>query len=243
MQTIKHFFKNLYHTIHLTTPVAIILGAIILASSHITYGFLMNQSTGTKPQVESFKGRAIDSGDLLTGNAKSNILIVEYSDTECPFCAQVYPAIEKIKQDYAGKIGFVYRYFPLVEIHPHAFEEARAVYCVGKELGAKKREDYLNEIFTYKLSKRTMVFPEGGKEDLAKNVGVNVQEFNACMKSDESSNAINASRADGIAAGVDGTPATFVLLKKRNGYEVVSRISGARPYEYFKAVIDEALSR
>lgn len=238
MQKIKHFFT----TLHFTTPVAIIVAALILASSHVVYGIIVSKGTQVST-VTMFAGRNLDDSDFITGNTKSNVFVVEYSDTECPFCAQLSPTIKKLKETYASKIGFVYRYFPLTQIHPHSFEESKAIYCVGKNLGASKREEYISNIFGYKYEKQNMVFPDGEKELLAKNLGVDQQAFNTCMQSQESSDAINASIQDGITAGVQGTPASFVLIKNKKGYEVAAFIDGARPYEYFKAVIDDALSR
>jgi protein-disulfide isomerase len=241
MQTIQHFFKKLYNGVHFTTPVAILLGALMISISHVTYALLISNH-GSTAQLEMFKGRAIDSTDLVTGDTKSNILVVEYSDTECPFCAQLHPTIKKIQDEYGSKVAFVYRYFPLTQIHPDAYDEARAVYCVGKISGAKKRMDYIDEMFTYKISKKNMVLPKGGRESLAANVGVDQKTFNECMQGPDSGDAVNASTQEGIAAGVEGTPATFILVKNKTGYQVVSLVSGARPYEYFKAVIDQALS-
>lgn len=238
MQKIKHFFN----TIPFTTPSAIIIASLILGFSHIVYGMVV--ATGPQQNtVTMFNGRAVDATDLMTGNTKSDVVLVEYSDTECPFCAQLSPTIKKIKDEYASRIGFVYRYFPLTQIHSHAFEESRAIYCVGKNLGAAKREEYVTSIFAYKYERQNMVFPNGQKELLAKNVGVNEEAFNACMQSQESSDVVNASIQDGTVAGVQGTPASFVLIKTKKGYEVVALIDGARPYDYFKAVLDEALAR
>ena len=238
MQKIKHLFSK----IHLTTPFAIILAAFILAASHVTYGFIVANGTSSAPAT-MFNGRAIDDTDLVTGTVKSKVVLVEYSDSECPFCAQLHPTIKKIEDEYASKIGFVYRYFPLTQIHPNAFEEARAIHCVGKSSDATKRQEYINQLFTYKLDKKNMTLAKGQKELMAKGVGINEAQFAACMQSQESSDAVNASIQDGIAAGVQGTPATFVLLKGKKGYEVISLVDGARPYEYFKAVIDDALAR
>jgi protein-disulfide isomerase len=137
----------------------------------------------------------------------------------------------------------VYRYFPLTTIHLNSFEEARAIHCVGQSSDAVKRQAYIDQMFDYKFQKRNMLLEKGQKEQMAKAVGVNEAQFTACMQSQESSDAINASIKDGITAGVQGTPATFVLIKNRKGYEVASFVDGARPYEYFKAVIDEALAR
>lgn len=238
MYKIKHFF----HSLQLTTPLAIILAAIILGVSHVVYGAIL-ASGSQKPATTYFTGRSIDESDLLTGDTTSDVVVVEYSDTECPFCAQLSPTIKKLKAEYSSKVAFAYRYFPLTQIHPHAFEESRAIYCVGKNLGAAKRQEYISAIFDYKYDRKNMVFPEGQKELLAKNIGVNQEAFNACMRSEESSSAVNASIEDGVAAGVQGTPASFVLVRHKNTYEVVALVDGARPYEYFKAVIEEALAR
>jgi protein-disulfide isomerase len=198
---------------------------------------------GNTVALETFKGRPIDATDLVTGKTKSDVVVVEYSDTECPFCAQLHPTMEKIKKEYGSKVAFVYRYFPLTQIHPDAFDEARAVFCVGKIAGAEKRMDYINEMFTYKIGKQNMVLPKGGRESLAKNIGIDETAFTSCMNSQEPGDAVNASTQDGVNAGVEGTPATFVLVKNGDTYDVVSLIAGARPYEYFKAVIEDALSK
>lgn len=243
MQTIQHFFKNFYKKIHLTTPAAIILAALLISVSHIAYAMILSKNNGSSVALESFKGRAIDTSDFVTGKKNSDVIVVEYSDTECPFCAQVHPTMEKLKKEYGSKVAFAYRYFPLTQIHPNAFDEARAAYCVGKITGAEKRMNYINEMFTYKISKQNMVLPKGGRELLAKNIGINEAAFGACMKSQESGDVVNGSIQDGIAAGVEGTPATFILVKNNDTYEVVSLVGGARPYEYFKAVIEEALAK
>lgn len=237
MQKIKHLFSK----IKLTTPVAIVLAAIILAVSHVGYGFLMQGGSATP--TTAFKGRAIDSSDLVTGKEKAKVFLVEYSDTECPFCARVHPTLKQLKEEYASKVGFVYRYFPLTQIHPNAFEESRAVFCVGKVAGAEKLQSYVASMFEYRLEKENYVLPKGMKETMARNLGVNESDFLSCLQSQESKDAIDASIKDGIAAGVQGTPASFVLLKTRKGFETVALVDGARPYEYFKAVIDDALAR
>jgi len=242
MQTTQHFFKRLFSGFHLSTPVAILLGAILISVSHVAYGALLTGKTQS-PTLELFKGRPIDSTDLAVGNTKSDLVVVEYSDTECPFCAQHHPTIKKIQEEYAGKISFVYRYFPLTQIHPNAFDEARAIHCVGNVAGANKKMEYVDEMFAYKTSKQNMVLPKGGQLDLAKNIGIDAKKFNECMAGTEAGDVVNASTQDGIAAGVEGTPATFILRKTRKGYEVVSKVDGARPFQFFKAILDDALAR
>lgn len=245
MTTIQHTLTNTYHKIKsfkLTTPSAILIGALLLSLSHIAYAFILSNGSGAG-QPSYFVGRPVDANDFMTGNTESDVIVIEYSDTECPFCAQLHPTIQQLQQEYAKEVGFIYRYFPLTQIHPNAFDEARALHCVGKIAGATKRVQYIDDMFNYKLANKNMTLPPNGKEDLAKNLGVDGNALKECLATTEPADIVTASLSDGVQAGVEGTPATFVLAKTSNGYEVVSLISGAQSYEYFKAAIDEALSR
>ncbi len=223
----------------LTTPVAIILGSIIIAVSHIAYGVLVGP-TNSQP-VTLFAGAPITEKDFPTGDVKSDVVVVEYSDTECPFCARLHPTMTQIQSEYKDRVAFAYRYFPLTQIHPNAFAEAQAIECVGKQLGAAKRREYIDQMFQYKITKNSMTLPKNGKEDLAKNFGVNMATFNSCVSGEESSATVTAGIQDGVAAGVTGTPATIILKRDGDDYEVFALIEGAREYEYFKAALDAAL--
>ncbi len=223
----------------LTTPAAIVIGSIIIAISHIAYGALVGPSN-TQPAT-LFAGAPISEKDFPTGDLKSEVVVVEYSDTECPFCARLHPTMTQIQAEYKDRATFVYRYFPLTQIHPNAFAEAQAIECVGKQLGADKRREYIDQMFQYKITNNSMTLPKNGKEDLAKNFRVNMVTFNSCVAGDESSLAVNAGIQDGVAAGVTGTPATIILKRDGDDYEVFALIEGAREYEYFKAALDAAL--
>lgn len=225
----------------LTTPFAVIIGSIIIAGGLMGYGAITRG--GNQAPTTPFTGRPVDPTDFVSGNKKSDVILVEYSDPECPFCVQAHESIKKIRNDYANKIAFTYRYFPLTQIHPHAIDESKAIFCAGKVGGEKKHFEYIDALFDYKLTNKTTQLSATGKEDFARQIGLDTQAFTSCLTSKEALDTINASTNDGIAAGVQGTPASFVLLKTRSGYKTVSMIDGARPYEYFKTVIDEALSR
>lgn len=223
----------------LTTPVAIIIAACILGASHIVYGALIGQKNRTP--VNLFQGPAITEKDYPTGNTKSDVVVVEYSDPECPFCARLHPTMKQLEEEYAKKVSFVYRHFPLTQIHKNAFSEAQAIDCIGKELGADKRRDYIDALFSYKIKNNSMQLPVGKKEELAKNMGSNETKFLACLSQEESASAVNASIQGGVNAGVSGTPATFILKKDGDSYEVVSLIEGARDYDYIKMALEAAL--
>lgn len=225
----------------LTTPIAILLSGALIAAGLMGYGIITKGSD--QSAAAAFEGRALDESDFIEGDPKSDVIVIEYSDSECPFCGQIHTTMKQLRETYGKKIAFVYRHFPLTQIHPQALNEAKAMECVGKIAGTKKYYEYIDALFSYKIEKRSMQLPQNGKEELVRSIGVNVETFNACMKLPEITQKIEDSINDGIQAGVEGTPSSFVLVKTRNGYEVVGHVEGARPYAYFKALIDQALSR
>lgn len=223
----------------LTVPAAIVIASLLLGVSHVLYAVILN-TKNTGP-VTMFSGAPVSENDYPTGNKKSDIVIVEYSDTECPFCARLHPTMSQIQSEYEDRVSFVYRHFPLTQIHPNAYAEAQAIECVGKQLGSQKRRDYIDQIFAYKIKNNSMTLLKNGKEELAKNLGVDIKEFSSCLSGVESSARVSDSIQDGVKAGVSGTPATFILKRDGDEYEVFAFIEGAREYEYFKAAIDGAL--
>lgn len=232
--------KSRVSSLSLTTPVAIILAALILGGSHVVYGMVANRAPS---EVKLFTGRPIDKTDQIEGTTKNNIFLVEYSDPECPYCISLHPTLKQIRNEYGDKIAFVYRHFPLTQIHPNAFDESKAIHCAGTLGGTKSTYAYVDALYGYKLANNTAKLPATGKEDIAANVGLDKEAFKACMASEEAGMAIDASLNDGVQAGVQGTPTSFILAKTRKGYEVVALMDGGRPYEYVKAAVEEALSR
>ena len=236
------FAKNLFGKFTLSTPVAIIIASLILGGSHIIYGALAQSGASASPTT-LFTGKPIDGTDYVEGNTKSNVFIVEYSDPECPFCTALYPALKQLRNEYKDKTAFVYRHFPLTQIHPHSFDESKAIACAGTLGGGSKFYEYIDALYGYTSAHQTTQLPATGKTDLALNVGLDKTAFENCLANPATDNIINTSISDGVQAGVQGTPATFILLKTKKGYETVSSVDGARPYEYIKAAIEEALAR
>jgi protein-disulfide isomerase len=242
LRKIPTISKTFISSLASSTPKAIIVAAFLLGASHIAYAYI-TQNGGPETPVTFFTGKPIDDKDYVEGNAKSNVILVEYSDPECPYCMSLHPTMKRIRNDYADKIAFVYRHFPLTQIHPHAFEESKAIACAATLGGAKAFYEYIDNIYGYKVSNNTTQLPATGKEDIAVNIGLNKAAFTACLQNSETDITINASLNDGIQAGVQGTPSSFVLAKTKKGYEVVAMIDGARPYEFIKAALDEALTK
>lgn len=168
------------------------------------------------------------------GEENAPVSLVIFSDFECPFCSAFYTdALPQIKEEYidTGKAKLYFRHFPLTSIHPNAQLAAEASECVNEQgqfwnyhdlLFENQQEwaaltgDAVNEKFT----------------EYATSLGLNSDSFQECLTSGKFTENVNKDLEEGAAAGVDGTPATFI-----NGYLTV----GAVPYEQFKAEIDARL--
>lgn len=244
MSQIHSFFAALHlrrKQFALTTPVAIIIASLILGGSHVVYGLVSNPTP--KAAANVFAGKPVDSADYIEGNTKSKVLVVEYSDPECPYCVSLYPTMKKLRQNYEGKVGFVYRHFPLTQIHPHSYDESKAIVCAGKLGGSQAFYGYIDALYGYKSDNQTTQLPLTGKEDIAGKIGLDKTAFLSCLQEPASATAVDTSINDGVQAGVQGTPTSFVLVKTKKGYDVVAALDGARPYEYMQAALEEALAR
>ncbi|MCF7843342.1 DsbA family protein [Candidatus Gracilibacteria bacterium] len=231
----------------LTTPVAIIIASIIISLGLVSYGSITNGGS-TAEKNKQFAGRSIDSTDYVTGKVDSKVIVVEYSDPECPFCVKLYPTMKQLHDKYDDRVTFVYRHFPLVSIHPKAFDESRAIACAGTIGGGKALRSYVDALYGEKFSTQnpnTLQFqplPQNGKELIAKKIGLDNEKFSSCMNTGQTAKNVEESMKDGVTAGVQGTPSTYVLIKTRKGYDVVTMIDGAQSVEYFEAAIDQALN-
>lgn len=178
----------------------------------------------------------VTSADHIMGNPNAKIIIVEYSDTECPFCKSFHSTMQRIMNEYGngGKVAWVYRHFPL-PFHTKAPKEAEATECVNKLGGNVKFWEYLNKVFETTLGNDQLDPAELPK--IAKTIGIDVVAFNKCLESGEMKSKVNADLASGQKAGVSGTPYSILLINNK----VVNGINGSQTYETVKAMIDDLL--
>lgn len=174
--------------------------------------------------------------DAVLGSSDAPVTIIEFSDFQCPFCRKLYKeTLPQIKKEYllTGKAKFVYRDFPLVQIHPGATPAAEGAEC-AKEQG--KFWEMHDAIFDEqeKQGSGTVQFTADDIKKWAAKIGLNASKFNQCLDSGKYKQEVEKDIADGSSAGVTGTPAVFV-----NGRIIV----GAQPFATFKAIIDEELKK
>lgn len=159
------------------------------------------------------------------GTPSAPVTIVEFADFECPVCGKEHPVIKAVIKHYGNNVRFVFRHFPLFQIHPHALEAARASECLDVQ---RKFWEGVDWFFANQndLSDTTL-------KRSAADVGARVQSFDDCLARNTMNSRVAADLADGKSIGVNATPTLFVNREK-----VVGLIS----YQSLCTIIDEQLA-
>ena len=143
-----------------------------------------------------------------------------------------------MKSEYveSGKLRYVFRDYPLIQIHPQAFKAAEAAHCGGDQ---GKYWEMHEKLFT----NQTKLAPDD-LASYAKDVGLDLAQYEQCMQNSKHGAKVRGDMADGQKAGVSGTPGFLLGLTDSNGttVKVTKLISGAQPYANFKAAIDGLLA-
>lgn len=162
-------------------------------------------------------------GDL----SKAKVVMIEYSDYECPFCSRHHPTLQAMVDEFGDDVAWVYRHFPLTSIHPNATPAAVAAECAG-EIGG-------NDAFwemTDGLFENISNLGPATYERLAGDLGLNANEFSTCLDSGKYEAKVAEQQRSGAAAGVTGTPGTFI-----NG----QLVPGAVPEAQIRQIIESYL--
>ncbi|NCO88590.1 hypothetical protein AUK04_00035 [Candidatus Roizmanbacteria bacterium CG2_30_33_16] len=186
-------------------------------------------------QAPSGKIKDVSNDERIRGNKNAKVTLVEYSDFECPFCKRFHPTTQELMKTYGDKIRLVFRDYPL-PFHQNAQKEAEAGRCIAELGGSDAFWNYADKIFEQTTTNGTG-FALTDLGPLATEVGVNQQSFQQCLDTGKYTKAVKDEMADGNAAGVNGTPTTFVI--DSNGK--TQMLVGAQPVDAFKTVIDQIL--
>ncbi len=229
-----------------------LVGAIILAGAIIAGAIIFSRGGGPLPVQNQPGGNCnppggapsvpigkielnpVTSNEHIFGNPNAKIMIVEYSDTECPFCKRFHVTMHQVVEKYNGKVAWVYRHYPL-PMHPPAIKEAEATECAAELGGNTAFWKYVDRLFEITPGNNGLDPAELPK--IAAYIGLDVSAFNTCLSSGKYKTLIEKSIAEGSKAGVSGTPGSFLL---KNG-KVIESITGAQPLEQIIQKIDAAL--
>ncbi len=188
----------------------------------------------TAPVAAAAAGKLdpVTDKDHVRGDIKkAKVVLVEYSDFQCPYCAKHDPTMQQIVKDYGDDVAWVYRHFPL-SFHPNAEPVALASECASEQGKFWEFSDAMyadqSQISGDAATSTTFV------NKIASDLKLDTKKFADCVSSAKYQSVVDAGAASGRTAGVSGTPATFV-----NG----TLVSGAVPYASMKKMIDDAIAK
>lgn len=169
--------------------------------------------------------RLVSLDDPTLGPKDAKVVVVEFSDFQCPFCSQVFPVVKELTKEYSDRVLFVYKDFPLIELHPQAVIAALAGQCALEQGKFWPMHDLM---FTNQEN-----LQEADLKKYAVQIGLNSLQFNSCLQSNKYLGRIQADFDLGLELGVKATPTFFI---NGRGFE------GAAPLSEFEQVINQILS-
>lgn len=168
---------------------------------------------------------AINTNDHKQGSAEARVTLVEYGDYECPYCGEAYAIIKKLQKVLGDDLLFVFRNFPLTQMHPDALPAA----CLAEAAGLQGRFWQLHDL----LYENQQDLSAEGMMNYAQRSGLNIEKLNTDSASEQVLTKIDSDIEGGARSGVNGTPTFFINGKRHNDdYE----------YSTLKKALDKALA-
>lgn len=195
-------------------------------------GTKFSSTTVSSDTLQKLAAGATGSGELATtddpslGSSAAKVTVVEFADFGCPYSAEESYVVRALAKQYPGTVRFIYRDFPIPELHPGADLAAEGGECAEDQ---GKFWEYHDEVFQHsgELTEEKLVA-------YAEDAGMDGKKFQTCLESEKYTAEVDEDAADGAAAGVRGTPTFFV-----NGV----KIEGNVPYSIFNDLLHAFTSK
>lgn len=182
--------------------------------------------------------RPVSAGrDHIRGDPAAPVTLVEYSDFECPFCKRFHETAKKLVDESGGRVRWVYRHFPLDQLHPvKARKTAVASECAA-ELGG-------NDAFWKFADRFYELTPSNNRTDIetvlpqiAREIGLDKARFASCLASGKHDRRVEEDVQNAVATGGNGTPWSIIVSRSGKTFP----LSGAQPYASVKQLVELAL--
>jgi protein-disulfide isomerase len=217
-------FKKQYSHLFIWLVVLFFVGGSIFGIINFTFRQQQNLESAIKVD-------AVSPDDWVKGNRDAKIVLIEYSDFQCPACGFYFPLLKKLEEEFGENIAIVYRHFPLSSIHPNAKAAAYAAEAAGKQGKFWEMHDLI-------FSHQTEWSDKGNVDEIfvryAQILNLNIDQFKKDFSSKEIKQKIENSYKNALKLGLDSTPTFFLNGKK---------IPNPRDYEDFKNIIIENINK
>lgn len=147
--------------------------------------------------------------DHIQGLDTAPVALVEYGDYECPYCGDANPIIKEVEKNLGNKLRFIFRNFPITQIHPHAQHAAEAAEAAAAQNKFWEMHDYLYE--------HQQALDDNHLEKYASKLGLDITQFNHDMASHAYAQRVREDFLSGVRSGVNGTPTFYINGIRYNG--------------------------
>lgn len=151
------------------------------------------------------KAPAVTAADHVQGDETALVALIEYGDFECPYCGAAYPILKRVKQRLGDRLRFVFRNFPLGEIHPHAEPAAEAAESVAGRGGAVAFWAMHDLMFEHQNA-----LDDASLAGYAAQAGVDGARVLEDLREGRYQEQVRESFMGGVRSGVNGTPTLFI---------------------------------
>lgn len=166
-----------------------------------------NSSEPTGPVATDPLEVTVQENDWVLGNPEASVVLVEYADFQCPACATYHEVVKEVMETYGDRIQYVYRHYPLTQIHRNAIPAAQASEAAGLQGKFFEMQDLLFERQSDWSNDNAIV---GTFEDYANELGLDVEQFKTDYASDAVSDKVRTNLREAQSLGLTGTP-SFIL--------------------------------
>lgn len=187
--------------------------------------------------VEDKKIQPISENDHILGNPDADIIVIEYSDYECPYCQEFHSVMNRIINEYGqqGRIAWIYRHMPIERVHVNARRIALTSECVADIRGNKAFWDFSDKIF--ENSPESLL--KKNSDQILEEMSIDPQEIESCIERPEIISRLENDIEDGeYLQSIDkefGTPYNIIITKTG----LTENISGVIPYNILKNLIEQ----
>ena len=226
----------------LAVPISIVIAAGLIAGAIYMNGgktvpdknIKINDAT---PAQVANEIAPVSAADHIRGNPNAPIMMVVYSDFDCPFCTQFHATMKQVTDTYGagGKVAWVFRNFPIAQLHPNASKIAEASECVAELGGNDAYWKFADAVY----NKPTNTFTDMTKlPDFAARAGVDKTKFATCLSSGKYTKKIADDVVAAQKAGGKGTPYPVIIAGDQS-----ASLPGAVPFEQVKQALDSLIAQ
>jgi protein-disulfide isomerase len=221
-------------------PIAIVIAAALIAGAIIYTGSLrtgtvqVSNNDQNVQETDNFEIKPVTDKDHILGNPNAPVVVVEYSDFDCPFCKNFHETMQAIMSEYGteGKVAWVYRHYPIQQLHPNSPQVASASECVANLGGNDAFWKFADNVFGDRSTNEPTNLTK--LSEYAESAGVSRAQFTSCAEAGTYDEFV----MENLSHGNHGTPYSVVVVGDQR---IV--INGAQPLANVRQLIGSVIAQ